>query len=86
MLLERKISSAELVLVRQVKPCEAVLKIGDKVRLNSGSAALSVIAINGDDITVESRDWRGRPEAVTMPRACWQKTTIWNWLTWKVGW
>jgi hypothetical protein len=83
MILERGVSTENLMLVRRPKPCTAILKIGDKVRLNSGGAAVPVVMINGDDITVEARDWRGRPEAFTTPRGCWQKATVWNWFAWK---
>lgn len=84
MILNRGIVLEDLVLVRRAKPCTAALKVGDKVRLNSGGKALPVIANGGDDITVEAEDWRGRPEAVTMPRECWQKASVWNWLSWRL--
>ncbi len=84
MILERGVAVEDLVLVRRLKSCTAILKVGNKVRLNSGGAAVRVIAIRGDQVTVETRDWRGEPEAITFPRACWQKATWWNWLTWKL--
>lgn len=83
MILQRGVDVEKLELVRRPKPCKAVLKIGDKVRLNSGGSAVPVIALNGGEITVESKDWLGRPEAITFPRICWQKASVWNWLTWK---
>ena len=83
--MERSVKVDNLVLVRRPKLCTAILKVGAKVRLNSGSPALRVTAIDGDAVTVESRDWRGRPEDFTMPRGCWQKASAWNWLKWKLG-
>jgi hypothetical protein len=82
MFIERGVQPKDLVLVRRVAPCKAVLKIGDKVRLNSGSPAVPVIAINGSNVTVELERWMGGFR-VTLPRACFQKATIWNWLQWK---
>ena len=83
MILERGVPVGDLVLVRRPKLCTAVLKVNDKVRLNSGGAAVRVIIINGDRVTVETQDLQGRPEAITFPRACWQKARVWNWLSWK---
>lgn len=83
MLLNRGIDVERLELVRRPKPCKAILQVGDFVRLNSGGRAARVLAIVGESITVESLDWRRRSEAVTLPRVCWQKASVWNWLAWK---
>jgi len=85
MFLDRGVSTDDLELVREVKPCKAVLKVGDKVRINSGGAAVKVIAIDGANVTVESFDWQGNPikEGFTMHRLCWHRATVWNWLSWR---
>jgi hypothetical protein len=79
MILERGVLSESLVLIRRSKPCTAVLKVGDFVKLKSGGSAVRVLDIQADEITVGLKDWRGRPEAVTLPRVCFRKSRI-SWL------
>jgi hypothetical protein len=75
MILQRGIDLEKLVLVRHPKPCKASLKVGDYVKLNgiSGGKGVRVVRIVGDEVTCESRDWRGIPEKIEFPRICLRK-------------
>jgi hypothetical protein len=53
MILNRGIVLDDLVLVRCVKPCTAILKVGEKVRLNSSNDSIPVVTISRDNTTVE---------------------------------
>lgn len=48
-------------------------KVGDIVRLNSGSPDLLVAAVSGDEITVEWLN-EGRRETYTAPSVCFYST------------
>ena len=80
MFLNRGIEIENLELVLRPKPCTASLQVGDQVHLNGLSYTLAVLLISGETVTVESKDWKGDSEAVTLPRICLRKARIRSWL------
>lgn len=82
MFLNRGIAIENLELVCRPKPCRASLQVGDRVYLNGLSSCWTVpiLSICGEEVTVESRDWKGDAEAVTFPRICLRKAWIRSWL------
>jgi len=81
MILNRGIEIEKLELVSRPKPCTASLQVGDRVYLSGLCSrwTLSILSISGEEVTVESHDWKGDPEAVTLPRICLRKARIRSW-------
>jgi hypothetical protein len=82
MFLSRGVKTEDLKFIRRPKPCKALLEVGDRVHLNGLSSryTVGVLSIVGSDITIESQDWKGDPEALTLPRICLRKARFRSWL------
>ena len=55
---------------------QPALRIGDIVRLNSGSAAVMVVDFEGDSVVVAYREKQGQVEEVTLPRPCVHRISV----------
>lgn len=73
-MLQRAVNVEKLEFVRRPKPCTAFLQVGDVVRLNGlKGPGCRVLDLRGDEVVVESLDWRGRSEATMLPRIILRK-------------